>query len=240
MPTRTAGKRALNKAMAVLAKNQIRFAAVIGAFFPEMIRKAKDAVSEAGLTDCAKWCESSRVRLPINRPVSPAGGPREFAGRRSAGRRRNASTVAPRVIVWPGTFWPTSPLKRYRNSGGRFVSTSDIEGPQMKPRDPKSMTVNELWALHLEIKSALASRIAAEKTKLEKQLKQLESDGTLNEIPRAERRPYPRVLPKYQNPAEPKETWAGRGKQPRWLVAQIKSGKELEDFRDYTVVQSHA
>jgi hypothetical protein len=60
----------------------------------------------------------------------------------------------------------------------------------MKPRDPKSMTVNELWALHTEIKSALASRIAAEKTKLEKQLKQLESDGTLNEIHRTERRPY--------------------------------------------------
>jgi DNA-binding protein H-NS len=100
----------------------------------------------------------------------------------------------------------------------------------MKPRDPKSMTVNELWALHLEIKSALARRIAAEKTKLEKQLKQLE-DGTLNEIPRTERRPYPRVHPKYQNPAKLEETWAGRGKHPRWLTAQIKSGKKLEDFR---------
>jgi DNA-binding protein H-NS len=101
----------------------------------------------------------------------------------------------------------------------------------MKPRDLKSMTVNELWELYLEIRSALASSIAAEKTKLEKQLKQLGSDGALNEIPQAERRPYPRVLPKYQNPAKPKETWAGRGKQPRWLTAQIKSGKKIEDFR---------
>lgn len=100
----------------------------------------------------------------------------------------------------------------------------------MKPRDPKSMTIEELWTLRLEIDSALASRIGAEKTKLEKQLKQLE-DGTLNEIPRIERRPYPRVHPKYQNPARPEETWAGRGKQPRWLTAQIKSGKKIEDFR---------
>jgi hypothetical protein len=46
------GKRALNKAMAVLAKDPIRFASVIGAFFPEMIREAiKDAVAEAGLTE---------------------------------------------------------------------------------------------------------------------------------------------------------------------------------------------
>jgi DNA-binding protein H-NS len=101
----------------------------------------------------------------------------------------------------------------------------------MKPRDLKSMTANELWALHLEIKTTLASRIGAEKAILEKQLKQLESDTTLNEIPRTERRPYPRVFPKYQNPAKPEETWAGRGKQPRWLTAQIKSGKKLEDFR---------
>ena len=26
------------------------------------------------------------------------------------------------------------------------------------------------------------------------------------------------------------ETWAGRGKQPRWLVAQLRSGKRIEDF----------
>ena len=38
--------------MAVLAKDPIRFAAVIGAFFPEIIREAmKDAVAEAGLTE---------------------------------------------------------------------------------------------------------------------------------------------------------------------------------------------
>jgi DNA-binding protein H-NS len=39
------------------------------------------------------------------------------------------------------------------------------------------------------------------------------------------------VFPKYRNPAKPAETWAGRGKQPRWLTAQLKSGKKkLEDF----------
>jgi hypothetical protein len=30
---------------------------------------------------------------------------------------------------------------------------------------------------------------------------------------------------------EPSETRAGRGKQPRWLTSQLKSGKKLEDFR---------
>jgi DNA-binding protein H-NS len=39
-----------------------------------------------------------------------------------------------------------------------------------------------------------------------------------------------KVAPKYRNPANPKETWTGRGKQPRWLAAHTSKGKKLEDF----------
>ncbi len=39
-----------------------------------------------------------------------------------------------------------------------------------------------------------------------------------------------KVKPKYRNPANKSETWAGRGKQPRWLVAAIKGGKKIQDF----------
>jgi len=39
-----------------------------------------------------------------------------------------------------------------------------------------------------------------------------------------------KVAPKYRNPANPAETWAARGKQPRWLAAEIAKGKKLEDF----------
>jgi DNA-binding protein H-NS len=45
------------------------------------------------------------------------------------------------------------------------------------------------------------------------------------------RRPYPVVVPKYRNPDRPSETWAGRGKTPRWLTAQLKSGRRIDDFR---------
>jgi hypothetical protein len=45
-----------------------------------------------------------------------------------------------------------------------------------------------------------------------------------------QRRPYPKVLPKYRNPKNPAETWSGRGKQPRWLAAQLRSGKKVDDF----------
>lgn len=39
-----------------------------------------------------------------------------------------------------------------------------------------------------------------------------------------------KVAPKYRNPANTKETWTGRGKQPRWLAAYVASGKQPEDF----------
>jgi DNA-binding protein H-NS len=38
------------------------------------------------------------------------------------------------------------------------------------------------------------------------------------------------VAPKYRNPENPAETWAGRGLKPRWLTAAIKGGRKLEDF----------
>lgn len=38
------------------------------------------------------------------------------------------------------------------------------------------------------------------------------------------------VAPKYRNSATG-DTWTGRGKQPKWLAAALKSGKKLEDFK---------
>jgi DNA-binding protein H-NS len=97
--------------------------------------------------------------------------------------------------------------------------------------DFNSMTIDELWALHMEISSILASRIAAEKAKLEKRLRQLQSNSVSSKTVRHERRPYPQVFPKFRNPADPAETWAGRGRQPRWVTEQLRSGKKLDDFR---------
>jgi DNA-binding protein H-NS len=101
----------------------------------------------------------------------------------------------------------------------------------MNLHDLKLMPVDELWALHLEITDVLTRRISAEKGKLEQRLQQLQSGGVSSGNARRERRPYPQVFPKYRNPAKPAETWAGRGKQPRWLTAQLRSGKKLDDFR---------
>lgn len=39
-----------------------------------------------------------------------------------------------------------------------------------------------------------------------------------------------KVAPKYRDPANPENTWTGRGKQPRWLAAYTGEGRALEDF----------
>ena len=39
-----------------------------------------------------------------------------------------------------------------------------------------------------------------------------------------------KVAPKYRNPQNPAETWAGRGQQPKWMATQIAGGKKIEDF----------
>jgi DNA-binding protein H-NS len=121
-------------------------------------------------------------------------------------------------------FVPESPAPA--SCGGSTINWT----MNMKLHDLELMSVDELWLLHLEIRSALASRISADKRKLEHRLEQLRLSGA-SEVPRHERRPYPRVFPKYRNPAKPEETWAGRGKQPRWLTALLRAGKHLDDFR---------
>jgi DNA-binding protein H-NS len=100
----------------------------------------------------------------------------------------------------------------------------------MKDRpDFNSMTIDELWSLHKQFSSELARQIVVEKTRLDQRLRQLAVQ--VDTRTSTARRPYPRVLPKYRNPEQPGETWSGRGKQPRWLTAKLRSGKKLEDFR---------
>jgi len=102
----------------------------------------------------------------------------------------------------------------------------------MKPHDLKSMSTDELWSLHERVTSVLARKISAEKGRLEQRLRQLGQGGPMSDehVSRA-RRAYPKVVPKFRNPTRPSETWAGRGKQPRWLTAQLRSGKKIDAFR---------
>jgi len=98
------------------------------------------------------------------------------------------------------------------------------------------MDFDELWRLHEELTRILAAKIGEEKLKLERRLAQLSRQTGEKTVPadRQEgdrpRRKYPKVLPKYVNPSAPLETWSGRGKQPRWFVAALRSGQKPDDL----------
>ncbi|BBD80373.1 H-NS family nucleoid-associated regulatory protein [Aerosticca soli] len=47
---------------------------------------------------------------------------------------------------------------------------------------------------------------------------------------KATRRTGGTVAPKYRNPANPEQTWTGRGKRPRWFTEALQSGKKEKDL----------
>ncbi|MDZ4094642.1 MAG: H-NS histone family protein [Paracoccaceae bacterium] len=38
------------------------------------------------------------------------------------------------------------------------------------------------------------------------------------------------AVAKYANPANPSQTWSGRGRKPRWFDAALKSGKSVDSM----------
>jgi DNA-binding protein H-NS len=102
----------------------------------------------------------------------------------------------------------------------------------------ESMSMDALWLLHERVSTILSARIGAEKQELEKRLAVLNGgkdliyqSGASRSLQKGKaRRKYPTVLPKYRNP-QTSETWSGRGKRPLWLVAAMKSGRKIEEFR---------
>src|SRR5205823_3754194 len=102
----------------------------------------------------------------------------------------------------------------------------------MKRSNIEILSTEELWVLHEKVAATLKAKIIAEKKVLEDRLSQLNGRFRVEQISETpERRSYPTVFPKFRNPEQPSETWAGRGKKPRWLTAQLKSGKQIDDFR---------
>lgn len=93
-----------------------------------------------------------------------------------------------------------------------------------------SLSVDELWMLHQEVAAKLTQKILVQKAHLEERLHRIGLANEATRLNRKRRRPYPPVRPKYRNPTNPAETWSGRGRQPRWLRPQLRSGRDLDDF----------
>ena len=97
----------------------------------------------------------------------------------------------------------------------------------------KTMSIDKLMKLKEQVEDALAAKVSEQRRELESELSKLgRFEGGKGRGKTAFGRGGARgsVAPKYRNPENPSETWAGRGLKPRWLTAAIKGGKKIEDF----------
>lgn len=113
--------------------------------------------------------------------------------------------------------------------------------------DLKKLSVDDLLTLRDRINAMLESRVVREQQELEARLERLKRFKTVASEPsknksssatakksakRENIKRAKKVAPKYRNPDNHGETWAGRGLQPRWMRAAMKDGaKDLEYFR---------
>jgi DNA-binding protein H-NS len=100
----------------------------------------------------------------------------------------------------------------------------------MKAQNLETLSIDDLWQLYEQVGMALSEQLTSEKRKLEQRLSQLRGVAK-DSSSKGQRRPYPTVHPKYQNPDDPSQTWAGRGKPPRWFREMLIAGKSIDDLR---------
>ena len=104
----------------------------------------------------------------------------------------------------------------------------------MKKSRLANMSIDALIALRDSADRIIRTRAKSERKALEKQLSRL--SGYVGISAKAGRKRTGRslkgrkVAPKYHNPANKSETWAGRGVRPRWLQAALKEGRKIEEF----------
>ena len=98
----------------------------------------------------------------------------------------------------------------------------------------KSMAFDELLRAKGKIETEIELRSAKERSRLIEAIGELRTGTAAHSSSARNARPHAlkgkKLPPLYRNPKNRKETWAGRGHRPRWLVAALKGGKRLEAF----------
>jgi DNA-binding protein H-NS len=100
----------------------------------------------------------------------------------------------------------------------------------MKRNDFHNLSVDELLSVREIINELLSSKITEERRELEQRMAKLSQFNAEPQIG------FAKIPAKYQNPDNPTQTWAGRGKTPLWLAAALKKGRRKEDF----LIKHHA
>ncbi|MGC9457438.1 MAG: H-NS family nucleoid-associated regulatory protein [Halothiobacillaceae bacterium] len=102
--------------------------------------------------------------------------------------------------------------------------------------DLSQMSADELKALVEQAESSLRERHQRRIMELRKEAEELarEMGMSVGEVFGLEGRgaaQKSKLPPKFMNPNNPKQTWTGRGKRPRWLAEALERGEPEDKFR---------
>lgn len=97
--------------------------------------------------------------------------------------------------------------------------------------DISNLSVAELEALRGSIENVIVNRRQSELVNLRNAIEEMVADSgfTLDEVMQATASKKRTVAPKYQNPADPSQTWSGRGRKPGWVEELLASDGNLDD-----------
>jgi DNA-binding protein H-NS len=106
--------------------------------------------------------------------------------------------------------------------------------------DVEQMGDQELHAAMQRIKDALSARFTTRTQEFRELAQEMGFAVTLTKIGKEDLRRGRRHTPevdrrrgvsaKYRNPGNPAETWAGRGRKPKWVEDKLATGSSLDDL----------
>lgn len=98
--------------------------------------------------------------------------------------------------------------------------------------DLESLSLKELKQLKKDVDSAINNFKDRERRKALAEVEAFAKERGLStaDLKALTGRARGGLPPKFANPANPSQTWSGRGRRPRWVEAALADGKSLDDL----------
>ena len=98
--------------------------------------------------------------------------------------------------------------------------------------DFKKLSDAELKGLIADAQSEIEARAEVQRQAAIDQIKTIAAEAGLSlaDLAKGAKRGRAPAAAKYRNPDNPDQTWSGRGKKPKWVVAALSAGKALSDL----------
>ena len=100
-----------------------------------------------------------------------------------------------------------------------------------RPSELEKMSFAELTEMEARIERLKVEKQNSERAAVRKQLMDLAKHHgfDIRELLDGRKKGKGSVAAKYRDPKNPENTWTGRGRMPRWMVAATKGGKVSKD-----------